>query len=69
MLILGLSDMNIERLKKNEPIKFNLGELGFADIEVLIFYGKDEQSMYGMLKDSIDPFRTIIKDERGAKEN
>jgi hypothetical protein len=45
-IILGLSDENIKRLKEGQPIKFNLKEHGFSDIEVFIFNGKDEESMY-----------------------
>lgn len=64
MIILGLSDENIKRLKKDQPIKFNLKELGLPDFEVFIFTAKDEQAMYEMMKPSIDPLKTIIKDDR-----
>ncbi len=64
LIILGLSDQNLERLKKDQPIKFNLQELGLGDIDVLIFNGKDEQEMYKMLKDQINPLTTIIQDSR-----
>lgn len=67
-LILGLSDTNMERLKKGEPIKFNLNELELPDLDVLIFNGKDEQAMQQMMKESIHPYKTIIKDSR-AKNN
>ena len=67
-LVLGLSDENLERLKKDQPIKFNLNELGMGDIEVFIFNGKDEQTMQKMMKDSIHPYKTIIKNSR-HKEN
>ncbi len=68
MLILGLSDENLRRLKNDEPIKFNMVEVGFPDIDVLIFNGKDEQTMRQMVKASIHPYKTIIKDSR-AKDN
>jgi hypothetical protein len=67
-LILGLSDENLRRLKGGEPISFNLKEVGFDDIEVIIFNGKDEQTMQQELKDSINPYHTILKDSR-AKNN
>lgn len=44
-IILGLSDMNIARLKLGQPIKFNLKALGLEDREVYIFHGKDEAEM------------------------
>ena len=51
-IILGLSDENLERLKGDEPIYFNLKELGLTDTNVYIFNGKDEQAMFNM-KDNI----------------
>jgi len=62
-LILGLSDENLRRLKNDEPIKFNMKEVGFGDIDVFIFNGKDEQSMKQMMNKSIHPYKTIIKDD------
>lgn len=67
-IILGLSDENMERLKKDQPIKFNLQELGLPDFEVLIFNGKDNQAMYEMMKPMINPEKTIMKDSN-AKHN
>ncbi len=69
-IILGLSDGNLERLKKDEPIKFNLNELGLPDYEVIIFNGKTEQDMHKAMIDAnlIHPTKTIIKDSR-AKNN
>lgn len=67
-LILGLSDENMERLKNDEPIKFNLKELGFGDIDVFIFNGRTEDEMYKMFKDKIYPYLTVLKSSR-AKDN
>ncbi len=68
MVIIGLSDRNIELLTSDKPIKFNLQELGMGDIDVMIFHGKDEQTMYEMMKDATHPMKTIIKSDR-AKDN
>lgn len=64
-LILGLSDENMKRLSQNQPIKFNLQEMGMEDMDVLIFNGKDEQAMKKMMIDAnlIHPTKTIIKDD------
>lgn len=62
-MVIGLSDENLERLKKDQPIKFNMSVLGFPDIDVLIFNGKDEQAMVKVFKDQIDPLKTIIIDD------
>lgn len=69
MLILGLSDENLKRLQQDQPIKFNLKELGLDDIDVLIFNGKDEQAMQKTMIDAglIHPTKTIIKDSRADK--
>lgn len=66
-IVLGLSDENIRRLKEGNPIKFNLVELGMSDVDVFIYNGRDEQSMYKDFKDQIDPFKTIIKDSNSDK--
>lgn len=67
MLILGLSDENLNRLKNDQPIKFNMQIVGFPDIDVFIFNGKDEQTMKRMMKDSIHPYKTIIIDDNAEK--
>lgn len=70
VIILGFSDENMNRLNrngKNQPIKFNLSELGFDDIDVVIFNGENEQEMAKMFKDQINPFTTIIKDSNADK--
>lgn len=68
-MILGLSDENIERLKNGQPIKFNMSALGFPAIEVLIFNGKNEQTMKKELIDIglIHPTKTIIQDSNADK--
>lgn len=68
LLVFGLSNENMNRLKKGEPIKFNLKELGMSDTDILIFNGKNEQTMYEMVKQNIHPLKTIIKDDN-AKNN
>lgn len=69
MMILGLSDENLKRLARDQPIKFNMAELGFPDIDVLIFNGKDEEAMKKMMFKSglVDPIKTIIKDSNSDK--
>lgn len=62
LMILGLSEENIDRLKKDEPISFNMKELGFPDIEVFIFTGKTEHEMKLLFKDKIHPLKTVVID-------
>lgn len=50
MVMLGLTDENMRRLANDEPIKLNLNALGLPDQEILIFTGKDEDSMIKQFK-------------------
>jgi len=52
-IILGLSNENIRRLKKGEPITFNLQELIGSDRNVIIFHGKTEKEMLKTMKPAI----------------
>lgn len=46
MLLLGLSDENMKRLKDGQPIKFNAKDVGFPHMEIMIFNGRTEAEMY-----------------------
>jgi len=63
-IILGLSDENMKRLSRNganQPIKFNLKDLDLEDdIDVVIFNGETEESMYTEMLDLIGP-KTKLK--------
>ncbi len=69
-MILGLSDENVQRLQKGEPIKFNMKSIGFPDIEVLIFHGKTEAAMEMTMRQSgmIHPTKTVMHSDN-AKDN
>ena len=60
--MLGLSDENVRRLTQDQPIKFNLKELGLMDLDVVIFNGKTEEEITKMMSDAglIDPIKTTI---------
>lgn len=47
---LGLSEENIKRLRKGEPILVRGDEIGFSDMDITIFYGETEEVMYQDLK-------------------
>lgn len=53
IIILGLSDVNVTKMKMDQPIRFNLRSLGadLPDLIVYIIHGKDEK----VLKDLILP--------------
>ena len=60
-IVLGLSHENLKRLKDQQPIKINLKELKFDssidinEIEIFIFAGETEESMYLSMMDKIGP--------------
>jgi hypothetical protein len=57
-LVFGLSARNIELLMDGKPILIDLKELGYADGQVLIFYGTTEQMMMEQLEEAgieLDP--------------
>ena len=60
IIILGLSNENMKRLADNQPIKFNLKDLGLQDMEVIIFNGETEESMYLDMLELIDINKTKL---------
>lgn len=58
-IMLGLSDENIKRLKAGQGIKFNMSELGLKAMDVMIFQGKDEQTMLDQFRSNIGPDTTV----------
>lgn len=47
---IGLEEGNIERLKEGKPIVFDMSELGFEGMELMIMYGKDKQDITAQLR-------------------
>lgn len=66
----GITDGNVELLKKGRPIKVSLKDLNIPEntppsrISVLLFYGKTESDIEKELKEFISP-ETVVRDERG----
>ena len=58
----GISEKNVEELKKDHPIYFDLKEMG-GNGRILLFYGKTESEMAGTLNAFVGP-NTKIKDPR-----
>jgi hypothetical protein len=50
--LIGLSGENITRLMANEPIRFNLSQIGLADIHVMIVAGPTETDILHTLADA-----------------
>lgn len=50
LITLGLEEGNISRLKEGKPIYFNLIELGFEGMELMIMYGEDQENIRTQLR-------------------
>lgn len=55
---LGISDENVRRLKRGEPIYVNLNEMGI-EAELMIMYGRTEAEIVKELKPFIGKETTI----------
>jgi hypothetical protein len=61
LVLIGLEFKNLEKLKEDKPIKFNLKEIGFnQDIDILLFAAKDENELRKLAKGMIGPDSIII---------
>jgi hypothetical protein len=63
---LGLEPENIERLKKGQPIRVKLGDMGFTGVlgmtHIMIFTGESKEAMEAELRPLIGP-DTIVHRE------
>ena len=50
LLILGLSGESVTRLAANEPIVFDLAEVGMAPCAVVIMYGRTDAAVMEKLR-------------------
>jgi hypothetical protein len=60
LLGVGLSHVNLKRLKEGKPIRFKGESVGMPETDIMIFSGKTEESMAKEL-DPIITAETIIK--------
>lgn len=59
VIIIGLSAGNIARLQKEQPIYFDLANIGLAG-RLFIFAGETEDSMAAELREKIGPDTQIL---------
>jgi hypothetical protein len=67
IIILGLSEMNVTKLREKMPIHINADELGFPG-EIVIILGDTEDSLAKELHELISE-RTRVADHRGEKRS
>lgn len=48
-IVLGLSHRNLERLRGDQPILADLGELGMPGLRIIVFTGPTEEQMEAAL--------------------
>ena len=62
LLGIGLSHMNLKKLKQDKPIHINLNELGSKNIgEIMIFAGETEQDMVNDMQKIFNLDNTNVK--------
>lgn len=62
---LGITEGNVKRLKEAQPILVNGSELGFDWLEILIFYGRDEDELEKTVKATLAVDKLISKSSEG----
>jgi len=66
-VLLGLTDINIAKMREGKPINIFGAEIGL-DVDIVIVTGETEDVLTEMLKPFIDK-TTLVTDHRGRKRN
>lgn len=53
LLIFGLEELNLERLREGKPIHCSLAPIGLPQFTMLIYYGADEAAVMKIYKEKI----------------
>lgn len=64
LIVFGLSQGNLDRLKEGRPITFPGEQIGLANVEFIIFSGETEQSMARELADLVGPETNVKIDPK-----
>lgn len=64
VMLLGLSEAKVQRMREGKPIHIHADEMGFAG-EIIIMVGKDEAALQETLAPLIGP-ETRVRDETNA---
>ena len=67
MILLGLSEGNLMRLREKKPIHINGEELNLPGIDIVICWGQTEDSLAKELRHMISP-ETVQRDHRRDKK-
>ena len=65
VIILGLEEGNVDRLRAGKPIHIHADELGFKG-EIVVILGKDADALHAAMAPMIGP-ETDVRDDRERK--
>jgi hypothetical protein len=67
----GITDKNIELLKKGHPIKVRMEDLGCKGLDITIFYGPSDDTMKKLVEDqtgiTLNPVKETPNEQRKRK--
>lgn len=69
IVLLGITDKNIEKMREGKPIQIHGEEMTLDKIDIWIITGKDEAHLQEMLSPLIHPEKTDVRDHREEKRN
>lgn len=64
IVVFGLSHKNLEKLREGKPIVVKGTDVGLEDVQIMIFAGKDEQTMQREFAQFIGPDTEVHIDPR-----
>lgn len=71
LIVLGISELNVVKLKKGEPIYFDPAALKIAPGTTIgaitVFYGRDEEELARTIRTLIGPKTDVITVPRGDR--
>jgi formylmethanofuran dehydrogenase subunit A len=67
VIVLGIEERNVERLKQGHPIHIHCDELGFK-IDIVIHYEETMEKLVEAFQGNIGP-KTRVHDSRNDKKN
>jgi len=68
IILLGLSEGNLQRLREKKPIHIHSEEFHIPDIDIVIMWGETEDALAKELGSLIGPETTVV-DHRGEKKS
>lgn len=64
-VFLGLTKENVQRLRDNQPIGLDMGELGLGDGKIVLLYGEDQAELVDDLRSLGIPLPDMCEPQPG----